>query len=242
MSVRDLDRLREASPLFSRSPVEWHVLDGHADYQATVDRMEGVAEAIARDDAAEQVWLLEHPPLLTAGTKARDEDLLDARLPVHRTGRGGEFTYHGPGQRVAYVMLDLSRRRRDVRAFVHALEGWLIDTLAALNVTGERRADRVGVWVQRPARAPNADGSPCEEKVAAIGVRLRRWVTFHGISLNVDPELAHYGSIVPCGISEHGVTSLVDLGLPISMEEVDIRLRRAFEAQFGPTVTRPRTS
>ena len=242
MSVRDLERLQGANALRADGPVEWRVLDGLADYETTLLAMERAADAIAQGEAREQIWLLEHPPLITAGTKARNEDLLDDHLPVYRTGRGGEFTYHGPGQRVAYVMLDLSRRRRDVRAFVHALEGWLIDALGELNVTGERRAERVGVWVERPERAPNTDGSTCEEKIAAIGVRLRRWVTFHGISLNVDPDLSHYRSIVPCGIAEHGVTSLVDLGHPITMEEVDVRLRRTFEDRFGPTVTPPRTS
>ena len=242
MSVRDLDRLREADALRADGPVEWNLIDGLSPYEETVARMERVSEAIARGEAREQVWLLEHPPLVTAGTKAREEDLLTDALPVYRTGRGGEHTYHGPGQRVAYVMLDLSRRTRDVRAFVHALEGWLIDALDAMNVRGERRADRVGVWVRRPERAPNADGSMREDKIAAIGVRLRRWVTFHGISLNVEPDLSHYDAIVPCGIAEHGVTSLVDLGLPLTMEDADLRLREAFEARFGPTVTAPRTS
>ena len=235
MSVRDLSRIAAGGMRFER-PVAWRVLDGLAEYEATVRDMEATAEAIARGEAPEQVWLLEHPPLFTAGTKAQDGDLLHAAFPVHRTGRGGEFTYHGPGQRVAYVMLDLSQRRRDVRLFVHALEGWLIDTLDALNIAGERRADRVGVWVRRPEKAPLPDGTPREDKIAAIGVRLRRWVTFHGIALNVDPDLSHYRGIVPCGVRGHGITSLVDLGLPITMEEADLRLRAAFERRFGPIV------
>ncbi|MDB5545843.1 MAG: lipoate-protein ligase, partial [Hyphomicrobiales bacterium] len=181
----------------------------------------------------ELVWLLEHPPLYTAGVSSKPGDLLDAtRFPVFETGRGGQFTYHGPGQRVAYVMLDLKRRTPDVRAFVAALEDWITATLAAFNVRGERREDRVGVWVARPDK-----GAGAEDKIAAIGIRLRRWVTFHGISLNVEPELDHFGGIVPCGISvaRYGVTSLVDLGLPITMPEVDSALRAAFEEIFGPT-------
>ena len=241
MIVRDLRDIRVGG-MRGDAPVAWHAISGAAPYEATVARMERAAEAIARGDASEQVWLLEHPPLYTAGTSARDCDLRGNDLPVHRTGRGGEYTYHGPGQRVAYVMLNLASRRRDVRAFVHELEGWLIDTLAEVNVTGERRADRVGVWVRRPERGPYPDGSVREDKIAAIGVRLRRWVTFHGVSLNVEPDLAHYDGIVPCGIAEHGVTSLVDLGLPLALEDVDPILRRTFEDRFGPTVTPPRTS
>ena len=211
-------------------PVEWKRIVGLADYGETVTEMDAVAASIAAGRVNEQVWLLEHPPLFTAGTRAREVDLVDPdRLPVHRTGRGGEFTYHGPGQRVVYLMLDLQARRRDVRAYVAALERWLIATLDRFNVHGERREDRVGVWVTRPERGT-------EEKIAAIGIRLRRWVTTHGIALNVEPDLSHYSGIVPCGVSEHGVTSLVDLGLPVTMEDADIALRQAFEESFGPTV------
>ncbi len=214
-------------------PVEWRIAEGFTPYEEAVAFMEARADAIAAGEAPELVWLVEHPPLYTAGTSAQDGDLVDARFPVHRTGRGGQFTYHGPGQRVAYVMLDLKRRTPDVRAFVAALEDWITATLAAFNVRGERREDRVGVWVARPDK-----GAGAEDKIAAIGIRLRRWVTFHGISLNVEPELDHFGGIVPCGISasRYGVTSLVDLGLPITMPEVDSALRAAFEEIFGPTV------
>lgn len=215
------------------APVEWHITPGLTDYRVAEAAMEARAAAIAEGRAAECVWLLEHPPLYTAGTSARDQDLLEARFPIHKTGRGGQFTYHGPGQRVAYVMLDLNRRGRDLRAFVAALEAWVIATLDAFNVTGERREDRVGVWVRRPDLAAGA-----EDKIAAIGIRVRRWVSFHGISLNVEPDLAHFGGIVPCGIADtrYGVTSLVDLGLPVTMADADVALRRAFEAVFGPTV------
>jgi len=194
--------------------------------------MEARAAAIAEGRAAERVWLVEHPPLYTAGTSARIEDLVAPdRFPVHTTGRGGQFTYHGPGQRVAYVMLDLSSRRKDIRAFVYGLEQWLIDALWEFHVRGERRADRVGVWVRRPDR-----GEAVEDKIAAIGIRVRRWVTFHGVALNVDPDLDHYDGIVACGVREHGVTSLEDLGIPASMADVDLALRQRFEALFGPTV------
>jgi lipoyl(octanoyl) transferase len=213
-------------------PVEWRIAEGFTPYEEAVAFMEARADAIAAGEAPELVWLVEHPPLYTAGTSAQDGDLIDARFPVHRTGRGGQFTYHGPGQRVAYVMLHLKRRTPDVRAFVAALEDWITATLAAFNVHGERREDRVGVWVARPDK-----GAGAEDKIAAIGIRLRRWVTFHGISLNVEPELDHFSGIVPCGISaaRYGVTSLVDLGLPITMPEVDSALRAAFEDIFGPT-------
>jgi lipoyl(octanoyl) transferase len=212
-------------------PVEWRVSDAAVDYAAALAWMEARAEAIARGAAPECVWLLEHPPLYTAGTSARPEDLVTPdRFPVHATGRGGQYTYHGPGQRVAYVMLDLDRRSRDLRAYVASLEAWLIETLAAFNVRAERREDRVGVWVRRPEKGPGV-----EDKIAAIGIRVRRWVTFHGVSLNVEPDLAHFDGIVPCGVREHGVTSLVDLGLPVSMAEIDMQLRAAFEAIFGAT-------
>ncbi|MDI4666142.1 lipoyl(octanoyl) transferase LipB [Xanthobacter autotrophicus] len=209
-------------------PVEWAVSDGLIPYPAAHAAMEARVAAIADGTARECVWLLEHPPLYTAGTSARPEDLVEARFPVYETGRGGQFTYHGPGQRVAYVMLDLKRRSPDVRRYVSALEAWIIGALSAFNVTGERREDRVGVWVRRRGGG--------EDKVAAIGIRVRRWVTFHGISLNVEPDLSHFGGIVPCGVREHGVTSLADLGLPVSMGEVDSVLRIAFEEVFGPTV------
>ncbi|MFG1264153.1 lipoyl(octanoyl) transferase LipB [Xanthobacter aminoxidans] len=212
----------------STPPVEWVVSDALVPYPEALAAMEARAAAIAEGTAAECVWLLEHPPLYTAGTSARPEDLVDARFPVYETGRGGQFTYHGPGQRVAYVMLDLKRRSADVRRYVSALEAWIIGTLSAFNVTGERREDRVGVWVRRKGGG--------EDKIAAIGIRVRRWVTFHGISLNVEPDLSHFGGIVPCGVREHGVTSLADLGLPVTMAEVDAVMRVAFEEVFGPTV------
>ena len=187
-----------------------------------------------RGTAGELVWLVEHPPLYTAGTSARGEDLLwPDRFPVYQSRRGGEYTYHGPGQRVAYAMLDLNRRGRDVRVHVWRLEEWVIRTLAEFGVTGERRAGRVGVWVVRPDRPPQADGSPAEDKIAAIGVRIRRWISFHGVAINVEPDLGHFGGIVPCGIRGHGVTSLVDLGLPVSMADVDVALQRSFGAVFG---------
>ena len=220
--------------------IEWAISDGAVDYAAAVRFMETRAAAIAEGAAAELVWLLEHPPLYTAGTSARPEHLLDPeRLPVHRSGRGGQFTYHGPGQRVAYVMLDLRRRGCDVRAFVARLERWVIATLDRFNVRGEVRQGRVGVWVRRPEK-----GEGAEDKIAAIGIRVRRWVSFHGIALNVEPDLAHFAGIVPCGIADHGVTSLADLGLAISMAEVDMALRAAFEAEFGPTrrVAEPRAA
>jgi lipoyl(octanoyl) transferase len=195
--------------------------------------MEARAAAIAAGTAPEAVWLLEHPPLYTAGTSARAEDLTDPhRFPVFEAGRGGQYTYHGPGQRIAYTMLNLNERGRDVRQFVCALENWVIWTLAEFNVKGERRAGRVGVWVVRPDKAPNPDGTPREDKIAAIGVKLRRWVSFHGISINVEPDLGHFGGIVPCGIREHGVTSLVDLGLPVTMADLDAALAATFSRAF----------
>ena len=211
--------------------VEWAVSPAPVPYETAVAAMEARAAAIHRGEAGELVWLLEHPPLYTAGVSAKPGDLLDAnRFPVFESGRGGQFTYHGPGQRVAYVMLDLTRRRRDVRAFVQALEAWVIGALARFNVTGEIRDGRVGVWVER--RQPGVP--PREDKIAAIGVKLRHWVSFHGISLNVEPDLSHFAGIVPCGQTEHGVTSLVDLGLPVMMDEADAALKASFEAVFGP--------
>ncbi|WP_324135119.1 lipoyl(octanoyl) transferase LipB [Bosea sp. (in: a-proteobacteria)] len=219
-------------PAAGSPPVEWVVAEGLVGYDEAVAEMEHRAGLIADGLAPERVWLLEHPPLYTAGTSAKDEDLIaPERFPVHRSGRGGQYTYHGPGQRVAYVMLDLKRREPDLRRFVAALEAWLIGTLDAFNVRAERREDRVGVWVRRPEKAPDA-----EDKIAAIGIRVRRWVSFHGISLNVEPELAHFDGIVPCGVTRHGVTSLVDLGLPVAMDDVDVALRVAFERIFGPSV------
>jgi lipoyl(octanoyl) transferase len=219
-------------PAAGSEPVEWVIADEPVGYEAAVAEMEARAALIADGVARERVWLVEHPALYTAGTSARDEDLLTPeRFPVHRTGRGGQFTYHGPGQRVAYVMLDLKRREPDLRRFVSALETWLIGTLGAFNIRGERREERVGVWVRRPEKAANA-----EDKIAALGIRVRRWVSFHGISLNVEPDLAHFDGIVPCGVSDQGVTSLVDLGLPVTMPEVDSALRAEFERIFGPTV------
>jgi len=219
-------------PEAGSEPVEWVIADEPVGYEAAVAEMEARAALIADGVARERVWLVEHPALYTAGTSAKDEDLLTPeRFPVHRTGRGGQFTYHGPGQRVAYVMLDLKRREPDLRRFVSALEAWLIGTLAAFNIRGERREERVGVWVRRPEK-----GEGAEDKIAALGIRVRRWVSFHGISLNVEPELAHFDGIVPCGVSDQGVTSLVDLGLPVTMPEVDSALRAEFEQIFGPTV------
>ncbi len=209
----------------------WAVSVGPVDYPSAVAAMEARAAAIAEGRAGELVWLLEHPPLYTAGVSAKAGDLLAPdRFPVFETGRGGQHTYHGPGQRVAYVMLDLTKRGRDVRAFVAALEAWVIEALAAFNVVGEIKPGRVGVWVER-----KGPGWAREDKIAAIGVKLRRWVSFHGISLNVEPDLEHFSGIVPCGITEHGVTSLVDLGLPVTMDEADAALQAGFERVFGPT-------
>jgi lipoyl(octanoyl) transferase len=212
---------------------EWRISEGLVPYPEALETMEARVEAIRLGTADELVWLLEHPPLYTAGTSARPADLLAPdRFPVYAARRGGEYTYHGPGQRVAYAMLDLDRRGRDVRTYVRRLEDWIITTLAEFGVTGERRAGRVGVWVVRPDRA-GPDGDLAEDKIAAIGVRLRRWVAFHGIAINVEPDLSHFDGIVPCGIRGHGVTSLVDLGLPVAMADVDLALRRSFEAVFG---------
>ncbi len=216
------------------APVEWRIEPGLTSYPEAVAFMEKRAADIRDGSAGEMIWLVEHPPLYTAGTSAKASDLIEPdRFPVHAAGRGGEYTYHGPGQRVAYVMLDLKRRREDVRVFVGALEEWIIRTLDRFNVKGERREDRVGVWVVRPDRPPLSAGTPAEDKIAAIGIRLRKWVSFHGISLNVEPDLTHFSGIVPCGISGYGVTSLVDLGLPVTMDDVDVAMRQAFEEVFG---------
>ena len=212
--------------------VEWRISDAAVPYLQAVAAMEARAAEIAAGQASELVWLVEHPPLYTSGTSGRNDDLLDPRFPLFTTGRGGQLTYHGPGQRVAYVMLDLKQRRPDVRAYVASLEEWIIRTLSAFNVRGERREDRVGVWVKRPDK-----GAGHEDKIAAIGVRLRRWVSFHGIAINVEPDLSHFQAIVPCGVADvrYGVTSLVDLGLPVTMEDVDVALRQAFVEVFGAT-------
>jgi lipoyl(octanoyl) transferase len=218
------------------TPVEWRISPGLVAYETALEVMEARAAAIADRGAPEQVWLLEHPPLYTAGTSAKPEQLIEARFPVHTTGRGGQFTYHGPGQRVAYVMLDLKRRGPDVRRFVATLEEWIIRTLAAFDVAGERREDRIGVWVRRPER-----GASREDKIAAIGVRIKRWVTLHGIALNVACDLSHYAGIVPCGVAEprYGVTSLADLGRALTMPEIDAVLRREFTALFESDVAKP---
>lgn len=211
-------------------PPEWLVEPGLLPYEAALAGMEARVADIAAGRADELTWLVEHPPLYTAGTSASDAELLDARFPVHRTGRGGQMTYHGPGQRVVYLMLDLKRRRQDVRAYVATLEEWIIRALAHFNVAGERRDDRVGVWVRRPEK-----GEGFEDKIAAIGIRLKSWVSLHGIAINVGPDLSHFGGIVPCGVREqrYGVTSLVDLGLPVTMDDLDAALNAEFEALFG---------
>ena len=214
--------------------VEWITTPGLTDYDTALTFMEARVNAIVAGTADECIWLLEHPPLYTAGTSAKAADLIDPdRFPVYDARRGGEYTYHGPGQRVVYVMLDVGKRGRDVRAFVKELEDWVIATLGSFNIKGEIREGRVGVWVERPEKPPQIDGRPAEDKVAAIGIRLRKWVSFHGISINVEPDLSHFDGIVPCGISEYGVTSLVDLGLPVSMDDVDVALRTTFDAIFG---------
>jgi lipoyl(octanoyl) transferase len=226
------DQLNFGLPAQGLAPAEWRVSDTAVPYNKALAAMEARAAAIAQGEARELVWLLEHPPLYTAGTSAQARDLVEARFPVHETGRGGQFTYHGPGQRVVYLMLDLKRRAPDVRRYVATLEEWLIRTLAGFNVRGERREDRIGVWVARPDK-----GAGCEDKIAAIGIRLKRWVSQHGIALNVDPDLAHFSGIVPCGVADvrYGVTSLVDLGHPVTLPEVDMVLRREFETLFGAT-------
>jgi lipoyl(octanoyl) transferase len=211
---------------------EWRISAKPVDYPAAVAEMDARAAAIRAGAAPELIWLLEHPPLYTAGTSARPADLLEARFPVHASGRGGQYTYHGPGQRVVYALLDLDRRGRDIRAYVTRLEAWIIASLARFGVTGERRAGRVGIWVDR---GPGPTGRR-EDKIAAIGVRVRRWVTLHGLAINVAPDLGHFGGIVPCGVAQHGVTSLADLGIAASMEELDQALRATFDEAFpSPT-------
>ncbi len=220
--------------------VEWIISDGLTDYRAAEAWMETRAAAIAAGESDECIWLVEHPPLYTAGTSAKPADLTDpGRFPVYSTRRGGQYTYHGPGQRVAYVMLNVAARGRDVRCFVRQLEDWVIATLDQFNLRGEIRPGRVGVWVQRPDKPNQADGSPAEDKIAAIGIRLRKWVSFHGISINVEPDLSHFSGIIPCGIAEHGVTSLVDVGLPVTMDDVDLALRASFDGVFGAEAPAP---
>tara|TARA_R110002049_G_scaffold160202_2_gene325228 strand:- start:6163 stop:6843 length:681 start_codon:yes stop_codon:yes gene_type:complete len=214
--------------------VEWIISDGLTDYRTAEAWMESRASEIAAGTANECIWLVEHPPLYTAGTSAKLADLTDPdRFPVYETKRGGQYTYHGPGQRVAYVMLNVAARGRDVRCFVRQLEDWVIATLDQFNLRGEIRPGRVGVWVQRPEKPRQPNGQPAEDKIAAIGIRLRKWVSFHGISINVEPDLTHFTGIVPCGITDHGVTSLVDMGLPVTMDDVDIALRACFDTVFG---------
>ncbi|WP_071672705.1 lipoyl(octanoyl) transferase LipB [Nioella nitratireducens] len=214
--------------------VEWTRSEGLVPYPEAVAWMESRAAAIARGEADEAIWLLEHPPLYTAGTSAKPADLTDPdRFPVYDSKRGGQYTYHGPGQRVAYVLLDVAARGHDVRRFVQQMEDWVIATLAEFNLTGEKRDGRVGVWITRPDKPALPDGSPREDKIAALGVRLTKWVSYHGLSINVEPDLSHFTGIVPCGISDHGVTSLVDLGLPVTMDDVDVALEKTFADIFG---------
>jgi lipoyl(octanoyl) transferase len=218
--------------------VEWIVSEGLTPYPQAVAFMSDRADAIARGDATECIWLVEHPPLYTAGTSAKPQDLTDPdRFPVFQSARGGQYTYHGPGQRVAYLMLDVGARGRDVRCFVRDIESWVIATLANFGFKGEIRPGRVGVWVTRPDKPPLPDGTAREDKIAAIGIRLRRWISFHGLSINVDPDLSHFSGIVPCGIRDHGVTSLVDLGLPVTMADLDVALRATFDDHFHATRT-----
>ena len=217
------------------APAEWRVSDLPVEYATALAAMDAQVAAIAAGQAADLVWLLEHPSLYTGGTSAKDEELIEPRFPVHRVGRGGQFTYHGPGQRVVYAMLDLNRRKPDVRAYVAMLEEWIIRTLASFKVRGERREDRIGVWVRRPDK-----GDGFEDKIAAIGIRVRHWISLHGIAINVEPDLGHFSGIVPCGVSErrYGVTSLADLGISATMTDLDVALRREFETLFGPAESR----
>jgi lipoyl(octanoyl) transferase len=219
--------------------IEWITSPGLTGFREAEAWMEARVAAISQGEAAECIWLVEHPPLYTAGTSAKIEDLKDpARFDVFSTKRGGQYTYHGPGQRVAYVMLDVGARGHDVRQFVKQLEAWVIATLAQFNVTGEIREGRVGVWVPRPEKPRTLTGKTAEDKIAAIGIRLRKWISFHGISVNVEPDLEHFSGIVPCGIAEHGLTSLVDLGLPVGMDDIDVALWKSFSSAFGETPER----
>jgi len=213
--------------------VQWEISDGKVDYNIALEKMDNYVQKIISGEADEKIWLLEHPSLYTAGTSANKKDLVEPnRFPVFETKRGGQYTYHGPGQRVVYVMLDLNKRGKDVKKFVENLETWIIHTLAEFNVVGQSRSGRVGIWVERPDKPKNINGLIEEEKIAAIGVRLRKWITFHGLSINLDPDLSHFQGIVPCGIKKHGVTSLVDLGLPVSMTDLDIALKKNFSKVF----------
>jgi lipoyl(octanoyl) transferase len=232
--ARDTSQAARFAEPKARHMVEWITAQGLTDYDTALAFMEDRVEGIIAGTAEECIWLLEHPPLYTSGTSAKAADLVDPdRFPVYDARRGGEYTYHGPGQRVAYVMLDVGRRGRDVRQFVKNLEHWIIDTLDTFNVKGEIRSGRVGVWVQRPEKPHHADGSVAEDKIAALGIRLRKWVSFHGLSVNVEPDLSHFDGIIPCGIRDHGVTSLVDLGLPVGMDDLDVALKSCFAARFG---------
>ena len=213
--------------------VQWEISESEVDYDTSLEKMEKHVQKIISGEADEKIWLLEHPSLYTAGTSADKKDLVEPnRFPVFDTKRGGQYTYHGPGQRVVYVMLDLNKRGKDIKKFVENLEAWIIHTLAEFNVDGQSRNGRVGIWVERPDKPKSINGLIKEEKIAAIGVRLRKWITFHGLSINVDPDLSHFQGIVPCGIKEHGVTSLIDLGLPVSMTDLDIALKKSFSTVF----------
>ena len=213
--------------------VQWEISDGEVGYNTALEKMDNHVQKMISDEGGEKIWLLEHPPLYTAGTSANKKDLIEPNLfPVFETKRGGQYTYHGPGQRIVYVMLDLNNRGKDIKKFVNNLEAWIIHTLAEFNVIGQSRSGRVGIWVERPDKPKNVDGFLQEEKIAAIGVRLKKWVTLHGLSINVDPDLNNFQGIVPCGIKDHGVTSLVDLGLPVSMADLDIALKKSFSKVF----------
>ena len=213
--------------------VQWEITEEKVDYETALAKMDNHVEKMIQGEAGEKIWLLEHPPLYTAGTSADRKDLVEPnRFPVFETRRGGQYTYHGPGQRVVYVMLDLNKRGKDIKKFVTNLESWIILTLSEFNITGQSRVGRVGIWVERPDKPLNKNGAIEEEKIAAIGVRLRKWITLHGLSINIDPDLSHFQGIVPCGIKEHGVTSLVDLGLPISMQDLDNALKKSFSEVF----------
>ena len=217
--------------------VEWITSQGLTPYADALTLMEDRVAQILAGTADEAIWLVEHPPIYTAGTSAKPKDLLEPdKFPVHEARRGGEYTYHGPGQRVVYIMLDVGARGRDVRAFVNQIEGWVIATLDTFNIQGERRVGRVGVWVTRPDKPRQPNGDMAEDKVAALGIRLRKWISFHGLSINVEPDLTHFDGIVPCGIAGHGVTSLVDLGLPVTMDDVDVALLQTFEQSFPHTL------
>ena len=234
--ARDTKASAQDRPRKGKTLVAWIRSEGLVDYDAALAWMQERSKAIAAGTADEAIWLLEHPPLYTAGTSAKRDDLKDPdRFPVFETRRGGQYTYHGPGQRVVYVMLDLNRRGRDVRAFVQALEAWVIAALGEFNIKGEIRQGRVGVWVARPEKPPLPDGTPREDKISAIGVRLSKWVSTHGLAINHDPDLSHFDGIVPCGITGHGVTSLVDLGLPVTMDDLDLALERSFHKVFAQT-------